>query len=376
MAKFHALFLTSLSIVLLPATDAWAKKRAPTPTPTVALAPTPTEEPTPIPFTGKKLYTFDAMWGSQGTGTDQLNAPEALDIGPDGKIFIADTGNNRILVWDSNGKPLQAFGSLGNLAAWRNPPQFNHPAGIMAPASKKVYVADTLNHRVVVLDEKGLVVTSWGNLGTENGQFNQPRSIARDRQGNVWVLDSENSRYQVFSALGDFNSVKGTFGTDPGLLNHPLGMTLNKIDQVIIADTGNYRLQVFNNDGAPVTTQGWFGSGPYQFKRPTGVVVTKTGLVAVVDGPTGRVEFFNNRFEFVSQWRAKDEILDKNFHPHLRGIACDDQNRLYVTDAQSNAVIRLRLLEIPNEGTPTPVPPKPTPTRQEDPYGGAGYPIR
>src|SRR6185295_8626358 len=126
MTKFTRLFLFSLSLTLLFATDSWAKKHAPTATPTEILTPPPTHKPTADPFKGKKIYTFDAMWGTQGKGNDQLDAPEAVDIGPDGKIFIADTNNNRVLVWDSNGKPLQSFGSFGNLMAWRNPPQFNH----------------------------------------------------------------------------------------------------------------------------------------------------------------------------------------------------------------------------------------------------------
>ncbi len=307
--------------------DLWARRHhspTPTATPTGTPTQTPTSTMTPVPYPGPKLYTFDAMWGSKGTNNDQLNDPEGIDISPSGKMVIADTGNSRIVVWDSNGNPVTTFGTFGTRADWRNPPEFNHPAAIFIHPSKKIYVADTLNQRVVVLDERGLVLSSWGAQGTDNGDFNLPRSIAKDHFGNIWVLDSGNSRVEIFSQLGQFNSTFGAFGdpnssTITAMFSVPLGMTVNSIDQGLVADTGNFKLQVFNDGGVPVTNLGWYGDGPYQFKEPGGVAVTKDGITAVTDGMAGRVEFFNQRFEPIGQWSAKDDILNDNYHPHFRG---------------------------------------------------------
>jgi len=216
------------------------------------------------------------------------------------------------------------------------------------------------------------VVSSWGSQGQDKNQFNLPRSIAKDHSGNIWVLDSGNSRIQIFSGLGVFISTWGSFGTSQGYLNLPLDFTLNFIDQSVLADTGNFRLQVFNDQGAPVTAAGWYGGGPYQFREPAGVVITNTGMVAMVDGPTGRVEFFNNRFEFISQWKAKDEILTPNYAPKFRGIAHDSQDRLYVTDIQNNSILRLRLVTSPD----TPTPPTKTPTPVDNnPTAATGFPL-
>jgi DNA-binding beta-propeller fold protein YncE len=367
--------------------DLWAKKHhhtpTPTETPTDTATPTPTLTPTAVPYTGPKLYTFDAMWGSKGANPDQLNDPEAIDISPSGKMVIADTGNNRIVVWDANGKPVTAFGTFGSRADWRNPPQFNHPSGVFVhPASRKLYVADTLNQRVVVLDEHGLVLTSWGAQGQDNGNFNLPRTIDKDHFGNVWVLDSGNSRVEIFSQLGQFNSTWGAFG-DPSsnsnnaMMNVPLGMAINNIDQALVADTGNFKLQVFNDGGVPVTNVGWYGGGPYQFKEPGDVAIVnaKDGLIAVTDGTTGRVEFFNHRFEPIGQWSARDDILNDNYHPHFRGIAADSQGRLYITDIRNNAIVRIKPIKAPEiVDTPPPSPPTPTPPVTA-PYS-SGFPIR
>ena len=243
--------------------------------------------------------------------------------------------------------------------------------------SKKLYIADTQNNRIVILDETGMVLSTWGTQGTEPGQFNQPRSIAVDHFGNFWVLDSGNSRVEIFSAGGQYNATFGSFGTGDYSLNNPLSLALNNIDQGIIADTGNFRFEVFNNGGAGVTQEGWFGDGPYQFKEPAGVVVTKEGWVAIVDGQNDGINFYNSRngeYEFVGMWRAKDNIISPNYDPHYRSIACDAQDRLYLTDVKNNLIIRLKPI---NKGELSQLPPTPTPTPSAaSPYGGNGYPIR
>jgi hypothetical protein len=237
------------------------------------------------------------------------------------------------------------------------------------------------------VDSNGLVLNSWGSQGINNGQFDQPRSIAKDHYGNIWVLDSGNSRFENFSTEGVFNFAWGTFGTQDGQFNVPLGFGLNTIDQAIVADTGNFRIQVFNDQSsaatnlAPVTIEGWYGDGPFQFKEPVGAAVNKKGMVAVLDGTSGRVEFFDNLFNFLGQWRFSDDILNANFVPRFRGIACDSQDRFYLTDMQNDCVIRLRPLKgQPAPGsipTPSTSPaPLPTPTPEETAPYGQDYPIR
>src|SRR5579871_1353892 len=386
---FLRLSLYSLLLIamVIPSHVWGAKHHHFTPTPTEVPTDTPTPTPTPYVYTGPKLYSFDAMWGSKGTDPNQLNFPEAIAVGPDGRLYIADTGNNRVVVWTADGEPVTTYGTFGTRADWRNPPQFNHPTGIFVYPNKQVYVSDSLNARIVVLDVNGMVVTTWGSQGPGDGQFSLPHALAEDNYGNIWVMDSGNSRVQIFSNLGVFNSTWGSFGTDASantlaaVMNVPLGLALNHIDQAVVADTGNFRVEVYNNGGIPVTAQGWYGEdGPYVFKEPAAVAITPSGMAAIADGASGRVIFYNSKngsFEFLGEWRAKDEILNTNYSPRFRGIACDPQNRLYVTDVQNNAVLRLKPFKNPSaEPTFTPEEPTFTPTPPDNnPYGG-GFPIR
>jgi hypothetical protein len=405
------LILCSALVAVPGITRADAAPGAATPlfTATVIVPPaalTPPPNALPKTWTGEKIYTFDTVLGSKGSGSNEVNGPEGICVGPDDNLYIADTQNNRILIWTCDGKPLKAIGSSGPSATWRNPPQFDHPAGVQVVPGGQIYVADTLNHRIVVLDSDGLVQLSWGSLGTRHRQFSMPRVVAKDHYGNIWVLDSGNSRVSNFTNSGKFNFTWGSYGTQDGALNYPLGMALNNIDQGILADSGNFRIQVFNDrtpssieqspvttdmgsvsmesppvNTTPVTVEGWYGDGPFQFKEPAGVAVTKTGWIAVADGLTGRVELFNGRFEFRGQWKAADENLNLAAPPRFRGVACDSQNRLYVTDIQNNCLIRLKLIKpdspvIAPKDNPAPTPiPTPTPD-DSSPYGGPGFPIR
>src|SRR6185503_6266896 len=185
MTKYSLLYLLLLCSLSGPACAETKKHhRAPvntptsTPTQTATATATETITETPNAVVGKKLYTFDALWDSKSGNNESLNDPEDIDIDPSGKMVIADSGNNRVVVWDLDGKPLMNIGTFGPRADWRNPPQFNHPTGVFVhPGSKKIYVADTLNNRVVVLDEAGMVLSTWGSQGSTSGKFNQPRAI-------------------------------------------------------------------------------------------------------------------------------------------------------------------------------------------------------
>ena len=379
-----------LTAVLLPLflfACATATARPPRPTPVkkaetpVPAEPAPTATPaseapkssTKKPAPDLPLYSFERSFGSGGSALNQLQFPEGIDVDADGEIFIADTGNHRILVWDANGKPLRTIGSFGPAAVWRNAPQFNYPTGVLILPLKKLYVADSLNHRIVVIDSRGLVLDSWGERGHSEGQFDRPRDITLDKYNNVWVLDSGNSRIQIFGGPGSFKSQWGSFGKEEGQLKYPLGFALNIIDQCIVADTENYRYQVFNDEGAPVTQFGWFGDGPGQFKEPAGVAVTPSGLIAIVDGVNARVVFLNNRFEPIGSWKVDDRVPAGKEKPQLRGIASDRSGCLYVTDMQNHRILKLKpgKCQAPVDTS------RPTPTPDDEgPYGGPGYPVR
>jgi hypothetical protein len=79
-----------------------------------------------------------------------------------------------------------------------NPLGFFGPRGVAVDAAGNVYVADTGNKRIVVTDAEGNFRYQWGEAGSQSGSFNEPTGVAVDAAGNVYVADTWNGRVQVF----------------------------------------------------------------------------------------------------------------------------------------------------------------------------------
>lgn len=82
--------------------------------------------------------------------------------------------------------------------------QFSNPNGIAVDASGNVYVADSRNERIQKFNSNGTFITKWGSTGSLDGQFLSPMGISVDASGNVYVADTYNERIQKFSSNGEF----------------------------------------------------------------------------------------------------------------------------------------------------------------------------
>ena len=95
--------------------------------------------------TSATAASFSFAFGSFGTGNGQFNSPRGIAVDGGGNIYVADTNNNRVQIFDSSGAFQYAFGSLGSGNG-----QFKSPSGIAVGGGGNIYVADTFNNRVQV----------------------------------------------------------------------------------------------------------------------------------------------------------------------------------------------------------------------------------
>ena len=232
----------------------------------------------------KKLRSF----GTQGSGHGQFNKPRGVTVDSEGNILVADSGNQRIQKFTITGEFLAAVGTAGS-----GPLQFNNPFDVtFNSTNNKVYVVDNLNHHVLVLNSDLTFSSTFGKIGSGEGQFKFPWSIACDSTGKIYVTDSGNYRIQVFTASGKFLRMFGRYGEGRGALHLPVGITVDTDDIVYVSEANNGRISVFTCKGQFVTSFGRMGEGPGEFNHPVGLAVDNCGVVYVCDHDNNCIQCF------------------------------------------------------------------------------------
>jgi predicted membrane-bound mannosyltransferase/DNA-binding beta-propeller fold protein YncE len=270
-------------------------------------------------------------------GGGLLNRPHAIALGPDGLLYVADSNNNRIVVFDTDGNFVRTFGTEG-LAPL--PSMLNEPWGVAVGPDGTVYVADTWNHRINVYTPEGEYLSSWGTYGPgvpdDPYAFWGPRAVAVDDQGLVYVADTGNKRIVVFDGQGNFIRQIGTGGIQPGQLDEPVGMAFGAGNSLFVADTWNQRIQVFTAEGVFVNQwlmEAWFAQSN---ERPY-LDVDQQGNVYVTDPDAAQVIVFNSVGQYLYSFGDLSTI-------GLAGaVLADDAGHLFVVDTAAGVVQRYSL---------------------------------
>ncbi len=226
--------------------------------------------------------------------------PMSAAWGLGSRIYVADTGNNRVVVFDRSGKFLFEFGTFGIAkplpgakATWK-PGSLNYPTGISVDqANGDVYVADFYNNTIEVFDRNGKYlrnfpdpnkVTGKGGSGI-NGHGIAVTDVAV-KGGRVYATDA----YQVFvfDRSGTLLKQFGRPGNAKGDLDRPNGILAVGDGSVIVADSNHSRLTAYDGLGKPVKTIGEQVTGlsaptTNPFVLPRGLTLLDDGSVLVAD---------------------------------------------------------------------------------------------
>jgi DNA-binding beta-propeller fold protein YncE len=250
--------------------------------------------PDPTPASAFGLSPLPTRWGEKGSDDGQFFQPKDVAVDRAGNVYVADTLNHRVQVFDSKGKFLRKWGEKGSGHV-----QFDRPEGIAVDEAGNVYVADTLNHRVQVFNSTGQPLKKWGEKGSGDGDFQRPQGIAVDGAGNVFVADVDNRRIQVFDSKSQFlrkgdGSLLGS-GGDKWIF--PMETVVDAAGEVHVTtlDPKEKPVQVFAVTGQFLRKLGMQGKGDDQFIFPRGLAVDGAGNVYWADTENNRVLVFRTK---------------------------------------------------------------------------------
>jgi tripartite motif-containing protein 71 len=216
-----------------------------------------------------------------GTADGRFNFPMGIDVAADGAVFVADTNNGRVQVFDAAGNHRRSFGRLGYLDG-----EFLRPKSVCCYEAG-VLVADTRNHRVQYVDLQSTRLASdepvtraiLGGLGDGPTDLKLPRYVAADAEKRIYVADAGHAVVKIFNLDGD---VVATVGD--GDFGEPAGIAAAVDGRLFVADAGAAKVFAFDEKGRK------FGAlkGLNGLKEPRGVALADDYLL-VADPKAARV---------------------------------------------------------------------------------------
>ena len=251
-------------------------------------------------------------WGSLGTGNINLNRPYGVNVDINTKlIYVADYGNHRIMVFDSEGNFVRKFGGYGS-----GDTQLNSPYGVaLSHDCTEVYVSDTFNHRIVVYSPTGEYIRKFplegGSTAAEIAGC-LPVCLWASKDNKLYISDNGNHRILVYNSSGVYMFKFGSFGISDRQFNRPYAIGGLETDpsiigegdddavfcSILVADYANHRICVFDSEGNLKFNIGGYGAGNGQLNSPFGFACGN-GNVYVTDTYNHRISVFsasNGRF--------------------------------------------------------------------------------
>jgi sugar lactone lactonase YvrE len=220
--------------------------------------------------------------------------PTGLSIDVDGNVMVADTHYYQFLSYTPSGE-LISERTIGGVNG-PDPGQFAFVTDIVRTTNGEYYCGEYGEFdRIHKYTGKGEYLDRMGEHGNGPLQFSRPQSLAIDEQGLLWVADSCNHRIQVI----DWRETKprsvailGKQGTGPGEFQYPYGMILTK-DGMIVSEFGNHRVQRLDRDGIAIGSWGRAGNRPGELNQPWAAAVDSKNRYYVVDSGNNRVQRFH-----------------------------------------------------------------------------------
>jgi DNA-binding beta-propeller fold protein YncE len=195
----------------------------------------------------RHVLVFNKDHKAEDVITEGMVDPGGLAVDTQNRLlYVADIELDQILVYDADTlKLLRKMGTTGHKHELTSPGDFSKPTGVAVDAEGNLYVADTYNNRIEIFDADGQFVSTFGKNGDGPGYFSRPKGVAIDRDGHIWVADGMQDRVQVFDKTGQLLISFGGHGLLPGQFQGLVGIAIDKRNRVFTTEIFPGRAQQF-----------------------------------------------------------------------------------------------------------------------------------
>jgi DNA-binding beta-propeller fold protein YncE len=195
----------------------------------------------------RHVLVFDATHKATDVITDGMVEPGSLAIDRENRLlYVSDVNQDQVLVYDADTLKLKRrMGTAGKNHELTSQGDFAKPSGLAVDSEGTLYVCDTLNDRVEVFDADGKFISAYGKNGDGPGYFARPKGIAIDGDGHIWVADGMQDRVQVFNNQWQLLITFGGHGLLPGQFQGLVGITIDKNNRVFTSEIFPGRVQQF-----------------------------------------------------------------------------------------------------------------------------------
>ncbi len=343
------------------------------------------------------LGQFNFSSGSPSVSQSTFDAPSAVVVHTaTGKLFVADTNNNRILRFpasaaSSNGAAAEAvFGQASFSTNTTGASALTAPRGLALDGSGNLWVADSGNNRVVMFSSAvtgsstdtpalylGQPDASTTTAGTSQLVMSNPGGVAVDSSGNLFVADTDNNRVLRFTSavslstgapasavLGQINWLANNATLTSAGFSAPEGVIIDSSSNLWVADTSNNRVLRFASSsslGTGAAASSVLGQGNFTssasatsqngFSGPTGLAMDPSGRLYVADTNNNRVVTFDSAASLANGANATFVLGQSDYITSNAGLSAGlldlpqgvayipSTNQLFVADATNNRLL-------------------------------------
>ncbi len=301
-----------------------------------------------------ELVNVKPLFQLKSGGGRAFHLPSDVTVGLDDRIYVLDGVVGRVVVFSKRGKYLFQFGQRGS-----DKGEFWDALGLdVHPGNGNIYVADSKNHSIQVFSPEGKFLFLFKLIPTEEGKKPaDPTDVTivlpkvstdifitiTDKRTKCFIVDNNNHRILIYDENGVYIKTYGFMGFEKEQLRFPYAIQIDKDRNFFISEVSNTRVQVLDEDFDYIRDVGTWGVRKGQFYRPQGLALDPKRNSFVSDSYIDVVQAFNFEGDFLGAVGVNNKL--KKFASPV-GLYIKDK-RLYVVEMWGNKVSVFQMKDYP-----------------------------